>query len=209
MYSAILISLYTLFKYAWVIKQFLLESGKKSIKKKNLRQSEHTECCPDELSIVSFILPGHHHLSNCYRMILLIHKAYILILNNLYSSCKMIQLNDPYIMKSKYWKCNCDCNWELSWQLYILGHHPSGCYRVLLLINSQLVKTVNKVLIKLSKYRQMILKLKFNQSTKRAKKLSNIRIYIYIPSPVCMKLVILAKKWKTANIWLLKNIDFW
>lgn len=77
MYSAILISLYTLFKYAWVIKQFLLESGKKSIKKKNLRQSEHTECCPDELSIVSFILPGHHHLSNCYRMILLIHKAYM------------------------------------------------------------------------------------------------------------------------------------
>lgn len=77
MYSAILISLYTLFKYAWVIKQFLLESGKKSIKKKNLRQSEHTECCPDELSIVSFILPGHHHLSNCYRMILLIHKVYM------------------------------------------------------------------------------------------------------------------------------------
>lgn len=75
MYSAILISLYTLFKYAWVIKQFLLESGKKSIKKKNLRQSEHTECCPDELSIVSFILPGHHHLSNCYRMISLIHKV--------------------------------------------------------------------------------------------------------------------------------------
>lgn len=104
MYSAIFISLYTLFKYAWVIKQFLLESGKKSIKKKNLRQSEHTECCPDELSIVSFILPGHappplkllqNDLANSQGI-------HVSILNNLYSSCKMIQLNDPYIMKSKY-----------------------------------------------------------------------------------------------------------
>lgn len=103
MYSAILILLYTLFKYAWVIKQFLLESGKKSIKKKNLRQSEHTECCPDELSIVSFNLPGappplkllQNDLANSQGI-------HVSILNNLYSSCKMIQLNDPYIMKSKY-----------------------------------------------------------------------------------------------------------
>lgn len=98
MYSAILISLYTLFKYAWVIKQFLLESGKKSIKKKNLGQSEHTECCPDELSIVRSPPPLkllQNDLANSQGI-------HVSILNNLYSSCKMIQLNDPYIMKSKY-----------------------------------------------------------------------------------------------------------
>lgn len=134
---------------------------------------------------------------------------HVSILNNLYSSCKMIQLNDPYIMKSKYWKCNCDCNWELSWQLYILGHHPPGFYRVLLLINSDGWNSEFKSLQNYPSTGRWSLNINLIKVLKVQKKLSNIRIYIYIPSPLCMKLVILAKKWKTANIWLLKNIDFW
>lgn len=137
MYSAILISLYTLFKYAWVIKQFLLESGKKSIKKKEPKAKwTHWVLSGWIINCQLYFARSPPPLKLLQNDLANSQGIHVSILNNLYSSCKMIQLNDPYIMKSKYWKCNCDCNWELSWKLYILGHHPPGCYRVLLLINS-------------------------------------------------------------------------
>lgn len=106
MYSAILISLYTLFKYAWVIKQFLLESGKKSIKKKEPKAKwTHWVLSGWIINCQLYFARSPPPLKLLQNDLANSQGIHVSILNNSYSSCKMIQLlhHEIKVLKMQLW----------------------------------------------------------------------------------------------------------